>query len=264
MIQCRSTEKNMRKESHGQLEASNGISWSYLGSETWEIKRRVYGNIHMLCRMKTDLKPCAQIGPIYSNLSAQLHSETDFLFSLYWILTIQQLSVWAGKPLIRLVGAWLAILRIFNSISVISRRWTGDNEKLYAMEPRLRLERSAPRAGLEPRTILSIGQGGLTYWATGALRHWLNWAAAQTDMAILRSNMPVFSNDVPHLVCICRSMDWFESRLLEILDNKFIYFLKHLTSPKFWHIRLKIPTSDVEAEIKVSERKQVKFKSVNF
>ena len=50
----------------------------------------------------------------------------------------------------------------FNSISVISGRWTGDNEKLCAMEPRLRLERSPPRAGLEPRTAPSIGQG-LTY-----------------------------------------------------------------------------------------------------
>ena len=202
-----------------------------------EIKHRVDRNIHILCRMKTVLQSCAQIGPKYSNLSAQLHSETDILFSLYEFLTIQRLSVWAGNPLIRWVGgwvgAWLAILRIFNSISVISGRWTGDNEKLYAMEPRLRLERSPPRAGLEPRTVQSIGQG-LTYCATGALRHWLNWADAQTDLAILRSNMPVFLNDVPHfrLVCIDRSIDWYESRLLEILDS-LLMFLKHLTSPKF-------------------------------
>ena len=167
--------------------------------------------------MKTDLHPCAQIGPKYSNLSAQLHSETDFLFSLYEFLTIQRLTVWAGKPLIGgRAGAWLAlaILRIFNSISVISGRWTGDNEKLCATEPRLQLERSPPRAGVETRTAPSIGQG-LTYWATGALRHWINWADAQTDLAILWSNMPVFSNDVPHfrLACIDRPIDWFESRL---------------------------------------------------
>ena len=58
-----------------------------------EIKLRVYSNIHILCSMKTVLKPCAQIGPKYSNLSAQLHSETDFLFSLYEFLTIQRLTV---------------------------------------------------------------------------------------------------------------------------------------------------------------------------
>ena len=163
--------------------------------------------------MKTDLKPCAQIGPKYSNQSAQLHSETDFLFSFYWFLTIQRLSVWANGNhwLGGWVGAWLAILHIFNSISVISGRWTGDNDWKG-------LER-----GLNP----SIGQG-LTYWATGAPRHWLHWADAQNDLVILRSNMLVFSNDAPHfrLVCIGRSIDWFESRLLEISDSEFINVFK--------------------------------------
>ena len=36
---------------------------------------------------------------------------------------------------------------LFNSISVISGRWAGDNERLCAMEPRLRLKRSSPQAG---------------------------------------------------------------------------------------------------------------------
>ena len=45
-----------------------------------EIKHRVDGNIHILYRMKTALQPCAQIGPKYSNLSAQLHCETDLSF----------------------------------------------------------------------------------------------------------------------------------------------------------------------------------------
>ena len=59
--------------------------------------------------------------------------------------------------------------------------------------------------------------------------------------------------------------DLFESRLLEILDNDFInvYKTSHL-SKTFDKIRFWIPTPDVETEIKVSERKQVKFKSVNF
>ena len=35
---------------------------------------------------------------------------------------------------------------LFNSISVISGRWVGDNERLYAMEPRLRLKRFPPSA----------------------------------------------------------------------------------------------------------------------
>ena len=38
---------------------------------------------------------------------------------------------------------------LFNSISVISGRWDGDNETLCAVEPCLRLKRSPPQAGLE-------------------------------------------------------------------------------------------------------------------
>ena len=57
------------------------------------------------------------------------------------------------------MGARHAIFRFFNNIPVISGRWTGDNEKPCAMEPRLRLERSPPRAGIEPRTYPSIDQG---------------------------------------------------------------------------------------------------------
>ena len=56
------------------------------------------------------------------------------------------------------MGAWHAIFRFFNNSPVISGRWTGDNEKPCALEPRLRLERSPPRAGIEPRTSPSIDQ----------------------------------------------------------------------------------------------------------
>ena len=52
----------------------------------------------------------------------------------------------------------LRLYLFFNSISVISGRWAGDNEKLCPMEPSLRLERSQPRAGIGPRTTRSIGQ----------------------------------------------------------------------------------------------------------
>ena len=40
-------------------------------------------------------------------------------------------------------------LVVFNSISVISERWEGDNGRLCAMKPRLLLERFQPGAGLE-------------------------------------------------------------------------------------------------------------------
>ena len=47
---------------------------------------------------------------------------------------------------------------IFNSISVISGRWPGDNKRLCAIESRLRLKRSVPLAMLEPGTARSVGQ----------------------------------------------------------------------------------------------------------
>ena len=72
-----------------------------------------------------------------------------------WALNMQQ-------------NGWLAILRVlFNSISVISGGWVGNNERLCAIEHHSWLKRSPPRAGLEPETARSTGQR-ITYWATGA------------------------------------------------------------------------------------------------
>ena len=43
-------------------------------------------------------------------------------------------------------------------ISVISGWWVGNNEKLCAMEPHLRLERSLSQEGLKPQTAREAGQ----------------------------------------------------------------------------------------------------------
>ena len=66
-----------------------------------------------------------------------------------------------------LMDGWLAIYILFNSFSVISGWWQGDNERLCAMESRSQLERFPPSTGFEPGTATSIGQY-LTYWATRA------------------------------------------------------------------------------------------------
>ena len=41
----------------------------------------------------------------------------------------------------------------FNSILAISRRWKADDERMCAVEPRLRLRRFPPPAGLEPGSL---------------------------------------------------------------------------------------------------------------
>ena len=47
---------------------------------------------------------------------------------------------------------WVRVLRPFNSISVISRRWKDEHERLCAMKCRLGSGRISPPAGFEPAT----------------------------------------------------------------------------------------------------------------
>ena len=50
------------------------------------------------------------------------------------------------------MDGWVRVLRPFNSISVISRRWKGEHERLCAMKRRLGSGRISPPAGFEPAT----------------------------------------------------------------------------------------------------------------
>ena len=52
----------------------------------------------------------------------------------------------------------LQFYTFFNSISVISGLWEGDNERLSAMKLCLQLERFPSPAGLDPGTARSAGQ----------------------------------------------------------------------------------------------------------
>ena len=71
------------------------------------------------------------------------------------------------------MDGWMEDLRLyvlFNSILVISGRWLDDNERLCAMELRLRLERFLSQAGIEPSPARSVYQR-LTHRATEAPFH---------------------------------------------------------------------------------------------
>ena len=52
----------------------------------------------------------------------------------------------------RCMDGWVRVLRPFNSISVISRQWKGEHERLCAMKHRLGSGRISPPAGFEPAT----------------------------------------------------------------------------------------------------------------
>ena len=53
---------------------------------------------------------------------------------------------------VSLMDGWVRVLRPFNSISVISRRWKGEHERLCAMKRRLGSGRISPPVGFEPAT----------------------------------------------------------------------------------------------------------------
>ena len=52
------------------------------------------------------------------------------------------------------MDGWVRVLRPFNSISAISRRWKGEHERLCAMKRRLGSRGISPPAGFEPATLL--------------------------------------------------------------------------------------------------------------
>ena len=55
----------------------------------------------------------------------------------------------------QMMDGWVRVLRPFNSISVISRQWKGEHERLCAMKRRLGSGRILPPAGFEPATLWS-------------------------------------------------------------------------------------------------------------
>ena len=57
-----------------------------------------------------------------------------------------------GMNFIFVDDGWFRVLRPFNSISVISRRWKGEHKRLCAMKRRLGSGRISPPVGFEPTT----------------------------------------------------------------------------------------------------------------
>ena len=81
---------------------------------------------------------------------------------------------------------WVRVLRPFNSISVISRRWKGEHERLCAMKRCLGLRRISPPAGFEPATPWT--EVGSAYRsATQPLHIW--WTAEKSRSRVFYSQV---------------------------------------------------------------------------
>ena len=65
------------------------------------------------------------------------------------------LSERGASFLCKRMDGWVSVLRPFNSISVISRWWKGEHERLCAMKRRLGSGRISPPEGFEPATPCS-------------------------------------------------------------------------------------------------------------
>ena len=75
--------------------------------------------------------------------------------------------------LLRMDG-WVRVLHPFNSISVISRRWKDEHERLCAIKRHLGLGRISPPAGFEPATPWSeVGSANRS--ATWTLPYYLEF-----------------------------------------------------------------------------------------
>ena len=82
----------------------------------------------------------------------------------------------SGFPTLPRMDGWVRVLRPFNSISVISRRWKGEYERLYAMKRRLGTGRISPAAGFEPATPWSeVGSANRS--ATRTLQPYLGFCS---------------------------------------------------------------------------------------
>ena len=95
----------------------------------------------------------------------------------------------------------------FYSISVISGRWDGDNERLCAMGPSYWLERFPPPAGFEPGTARAAGQG-FTYWAKGLPKVYEAYVHTGSNLKVLIAHtffFMTYSFFQPNFPLLCQS-----------------------------------------------------------
>ena len=71
---------------------------------------------------------------------------------LHSIMMSRLLGQFLHSVMMSRMDGWVRVLHPFNSISVISRRWKGEHERLCAMKRCLASRKISPSAGFEPAT----------------------------------------------------------------------------------------------------------------
>ena len=88
----------------------------------------------------------------YQNIPLSSRDRAIFTFSEFEPRQNLEQSQIVGSQCRQTMDGWVRVLRPFNSISVISRRWNDEHERLCAMKRRLGSGRISPPAGFEPAT----------------------------------------------------------------------------------------------------------------
>ena len=108
------------------------------------------------------------------------------------------------------MDGWVRVLRPFNSISVISRRWKGEHERLCTMKRRLDSGRISPPAGFEPATPWSKVESAYrsaTRTLLEEMKGCSNGPGHMTNMAA----MPIYSKNLKNLLLWNQKADDLES-----------------------------------------------------
>ena len=87
------------------------------------------------------------------NININMHCNCEELTACQTCLLLHMYIFWSAYLVFwSCMDGWVRVLRPFNSISVIWRRWKGEHERLCAMKRRLGSGRISPPAGFEPVT----------------------------------------------------------------------------------------------------------------
>ena len=105
--------------------------------------------VYAICEQQKRRSACTDPHRLVSAFVVHCLDSIIHLVSISEISSLYLASVAAQAGL---MDGWVRVLRPFNSISVILRRWKGEHKRLCAMKCRLGSGRISPRVGFEPAT----------------------------------------------------------------------------------------------------------------
>ena len=144
---------------------------------------------------------------------------------------------WVKRNLQTEMDGWVRVLHPFNSISVISRRWEDEHERLCAMKGCLGSGRISPPAGFEPATPSSeVGSANRsateTFFQTESQDPWPLWMAGHAQLKFVMMECSKTQIRLTGPICKCMKM---------LLNRKSNYNKLWCPKAKFVHFIIFFP-----------------------